>query len=197
MKFFEGFDLNGFWSGNDYERKAYLGTALTDELIESIENELGYKLPESYIEMMRFQNGGIPINTCHATSEKTSWAEDHITISGIYAIDRDKNYSLCGDLGSQFMMDEWGYPPIGVYFADCPSSGHDMLCLDYRALGLDGEPTVVHVDQEYDYKITFVAPSFESFIRGLRDEDSFPRPEEHGLSTRKSIFRTFFDRFYK
>ncbi|MEP3637995.1 MAG: SMI1/KNR4 family protein [Paracoccaceae bacterium] len=90
------------------------------------------------------------------------------------AIDRQPTYSLCGELGSQFMMKEWGYPPIGVYFANCPSAGHDMLCLDYRTLRDGGEPTVVHVDQENDYQIKFVAPNFKAFVRGLRSSDAFP-----------------------
>jgi hypothetical protein len=60
------------------------------------------------------------------------------------------------------MIDEWGYPPIGVYFADCPSAGHDMLCLDYRECGADGEPQVVHVAQE-----------FASFIHGLEPDEAF------------------------
>lgn len=90
------------------------------------------------------------------------------------------DYSLCGENGSQFWIDEWGYPSIGVYFADCPSAGHDMVCLDYRACGPQGEPSVVHVDQECDYKITFVAPTFEAFIRGLEDAERFETatPEE-------------------
>jgi hypothetical protein len=71
------------------------------------------------------------------------------------------------------MIEEWGYPPIGIYFADCPSAGHDMICLDYRECGIEGEPQVVHVDQEFDYKITFVAPNFESFVRGLENKDAF------------------------
>ncbi len=48
-----------------------------------------------------------------------------------------------------------------------------MLCLDYRDCGPQGEPTVVHVDQESDYKITFVAKDFASFIRGLEPDDAF------------------------
>jgi hypothetical protein len=48
-----------------------------------------------------------------------------------------------------------------------------MICLDYRECGIEGEPQVVHIDQELDYKITFVAPNFESFIRGLEKEDAF------------------------
>jgi hypothetical protein len=70
-------------------------------------------------------------------------------------------------------MEEWGYPDIGIYFADCPSAGHDMLCLDYRECGSDGEPRVVHIDQESDYEITSVADNFEAFIRGLEDEKAF------------------------
>src|SRR5205807_8660436 len=103
----------------------------------------------------------------------TSWAPDHISITGIYAIGWKKPASLCGELGRGFWNEEWGYPAIGIYFADCPSAGHDMVCLDYRECGPFGEPKVVHVDQEFDYKITFVAASFESFIRGLEDESGF------------------------
>ena len=71
------------------------------------------------------------------------------------------------------MITEWGYPEIGIYFANCPSAGHDMLCLDYRDIELNNEPAVVHVDQEHNYHITFVAPNFETFIRGLSKEDMF------------------------
>jgi hypothetical protein len=48
-----------------------------------------------------------------------------------------------------------------------------MICLDYRDCGVLGEPQVVHVDQEFDYKITFVADNFESFIRGLVGDEEF------------------------
>jgi hypothetical protein len=32
---------------------------------------------------------------------------------------------------------------------------------------------VVHVDQEHDYAVTFVAADFASFIGGLESEDAF------------------------
>lgn len=174
MKVFGDFDLGDFWSGGDYERDHYIGAPLEPELVSSVERELGYRLPKSYIELMRVQNGGIPKNTCHETAVETSWADDHVAITGISAIDRKPTYSLCGELGSQFMMREWGYPPIGIYFADCPSAGHDMLCLDYRIVGSSGEPSVVHVDQESGFEITFVAPNFEAFVRGLKHKNTFP-----------------------
>jgi SUKH superfamily protein len=62
------------------------------------------------------------------------------------------------------------YPDIGIYFADCPSAGHDMIALDYRE---PGEPRVVHVDQEVDYRITKLAPDFATFVSGLVDDSAF------------------------
>ena len=170
---FNDFDLKNFWEESDYAEENYVSEALTDSLLKSIEDTLGYKLPDSYIELMKNQNGGPPTNCAFPTKEPTSWAEDHVAIYGIMGIGRNKPYSLCGELGSQFMMDEWEYPDIGVYFGDCPSAGHDMICLDYRKNGKGGEPQVVHVDQESDYKITFLADNFEGFIKGLVNEDVY------------------------
>lgn len=170
---FDDFDLTDFWEQSEYASTNYVSEPLTDELIESVEQELGYKLPASYIELMKNQNGGIPKDTAFPTAERTSWAEDHAAIHGIMGIGREKDYSLCGETGSRFMIDEWGYPEIGIYFGDCPSAGHDMICLDYRKNGTDGEPQVVHVDQEDDYKITFLAENFTEFIKGLVNEDVF------------------------
>ncbi len=170
---FQDFDISDFWEDSDYARAEYVGRPLDAAVIRAVEEELGYKLPASYIEMMSFQNGGIPRRTCHRTKEPTSWANDHIAISGMYSIGRDRPSSLCGQFSSRFWGEEWGYPQLGVYFADCPSAGHDMVCLDYTHCGPTGEPRVVHVDQELDYKVVLVAETFELFIRGLQDESAF------------------------
>ncbi len=175
---FEGFDLTSFWDDSMYALKEYVSEPPSDELITSVENELGYKLPASYIWLMKQHNGGIPRNTCYPCNEPTCWAEDHVAITGIFGIGREKSCSLCGELGSQFMIDEWEYPAIGVAICDCPSAGHDMIFLDYRACGSRGEPAVVHVDQENDYKITHLADSFEEFIRGLEHESLYDPDED-------------------
>lgn len=167
------FDLNNFWKDCNYAREEYIDSPFSAADVLVIEEELGYKLPSFYVEFMRFQNGGVPNNTCHRTHEVTSWAESHIAIYGLFSIGREKVYSLCGGAGSKFWIEDWGYPEIGIYFADCPSAGHDMLCLDYRKCGPNGEPEVVHVDQESDYKITFVAENFEAFVRGLESDKAF------------------------
>ena len=179
---FEGFDLTNFWDDNWYALKEYVSDPPSDELIASVEEELGYKLPAAYIWLMKQHNGGIPVNTCYPCDEPTCWADDHVAITGIFGIGREKSCSLCGELGSQFMIDEWEYPAIGVAICDCPSAGHDMIFLDYRACGPQGEPAVVHVDQENDYKITHLADSFEEFIRGLEHESLYdPDEDAEGL----------------
>ena len=170
---FKNFDLSDFWEDSDYARREYIDDPLTKEKIEAVEATLGYKLPSAYIALSKSQNGGFPKKTSHRTHAATSWSENGIMISGIYSIGSTKAYSLLGSRGSTFWCEEWGYPPIGIYFADCPSAGHDMLCLDYRLCGSTGEPRIVHIDQESDYLITHVADNFESFIRGLEFEDIF------------------------
>ena len=175
---FEGFDLTNFWDDNWYALKEYISEPPSDELIASVEEELGYKLPAAYIWLMKQHNGGIPVNTCYPCDEPTCWSDDHVAITGIFGIGREKSCSLCGELGSQFMIDEWEYPAIGVAICDCPSAGHDMIFLDYRACGPQGEPAVVHVDQENDYKITHLADSFEEFIRGLEHESLYDPDED-------------------
>ena len=170
---FEGFDFSDFWIDSEYAMEKYVGEPPTDESIKEIERELGYKLPSSYIWFIKQHNGGIPRKCAFPTKERTSWADDHMAIKGIYGIDRNKTYSICGELGSQFWIDEWEYPPIGIAICDCPSGGHDMVFLDYRECGKDGEPKVVLIDQEDDYRVTLLADNFEDFICGLVDEKTF------------------------
>jgi hypothetical protein len=172
-KSLEEFNFSGFWDDKEYYREEYTDDPLTAEKIALVERQLGYKLPTSYVELMRNRNGGAPVNVCHPTATPTSWADDHVQMTGFMSIGEAKQYSLCGELGSHFMIEEWGYPPIGIYFADCPSAGHDMLCLDYSACGPQGEPRVVHVDQDNEFKVTLVAESFADFIRGLVPEVYF------------------------
>lgn len=163
---FEDLDIS-YWYNDEYAQKYYVGTTPTNEQVAEIENELGYKLPQSYIALIKQHNGGMPINTCFPTSVPTCWADNHIAISGIMGIDKNKPYSFCGEMGNRFWIEEWGYPAIGIAICTTPTAGHDMIFLDYRNVSSTGEPSVVHIDQEYNYKITPLAKSFKEFIHGL------------------------------
>jgi hypothetical protein len=173
LRIYEDFDLTDFWDESDFANREYVDRLPNQEVVDAVQEQLGYTLPAAYIELARHQNGGTPRKRCIRSPSRTTWAEDHVAITGIYSIGSHKRHSLCGEVGSMFWVEQWGYPHIGVYFADCPSAGHDMICLDYRECGPNGEPSVVHVDQEWDYRITFLAETFESFIRGLYSEAAF------------------------
>ena len=173
MEYFKDFDLTDFWNDCPYSSENYVEEYPSNELISYVEQELGYKLPESYIALMRQHNGGIPFRTCYPMTGYTGWAEDHTAIHGIIGIGRIKPCSLCGRFGSKFMIEEWEYPNIGIMICDTPTAGHTMIMLDYRKCGKDGEPEVVVVDQEHDNRIGFVAKNFETFIKGLKIEDDF------------------------
>ena len=161
---FTDFDFTGFWDGEP------VCGPLTGELTASVQAELGYRLPESYLWLMGRHNGGIPARTCCMLPGGRDWVE----LCSIFGVGREVPDSLCGENGARLARD-WGYPDIGVALCDCPSAGHELIFLDYRACGPEGEPAVVHVDQEMDYNITPLAENFEQFIRGLCTEEEAER----------------------
>jgi hypothetical protein len=180
------FDTSGLWDKTDPACEDYIGEPLTDDLRRSIEEQLGYQLPDSYAGLMRIQNGGVLAKKRYRTDKL------QISVTHIYGINRSKRYSLGGILvhlngftarnpktgepirvpaksyhtGSQYWIQR-GYPPIGVYFAGTEAAGHNMVCLDYRTCGPEGEPQVVLVTEETGYGIDVLAANFEAFIRGL------------------------------
>jgi hypothetical protein len=168
-KYFEKINFKKFWDEGEYSLKEYTGEPLSEADVKRAEKELGYKLPSSYIELLRNKNGGIVKNDSFKVKRGS-----YIEITGIFGIN-DRRHSLFGDFGSRFMIEEWGYPDIGIVICDTPSAGHDLVMLDYRKCGKDGEPQVVHIDQEADYEITFLAENFEAFILGLKNREAYQK----------------------
>ena len=162
MSNLKDFNWTGFWKDTDYAFESYIGREVTDEDIKNAEAELGYILPAAYIELLKNHNGGVVKKNCFINDD-----DDCVYITGIYGIDRDKKYSLLGEMGNEFWISKVKYPPIGIVVADTISGGHDMIFLDYRECGPTGEPKVVRVDQECDYSITLLADNFGDFIKNL------------------------------
>ena len=165
---FEGFDFTDFWEESEYSAKHYVSEPPTDELIAEIEQELGYKLPESYIWLMKQHNGGVlnhNRNGCKIdwSEGHTAWTGNVVSVAGIMSIGREKTWSICG-------TEVQCRPDIGVAIAntwDCA----DMIILDYRECCKNGEPSVVCVDPNAHLQITKLADNFENFIRSLRNWD--------------------------
>lgn len=161
------FDLIDFWEENTG------GEPLTEAMVAEAENALGYRLPKSYIALLKTQNGGRLLKRIFPTDQPNSWADDHIALTDICGI--GGKYSIIGDNGSEAFIAKWGYPAIGIVIGHSPSASHDAIMLDYRACGLVGEPRVVHVDVKSSNKpiITPLAVDFETFLWGLIDEDEW------------------------
>ena len=111
---FAGFDLSGFWQDSDYARKEYVEAPPTAEAVARVEAQLGYRLPASYIALMRRQNGGIPCESCFP-ADGIGWAEDHVKIGAFKGIGEKKLWSLCGGLGSRHKIDNTARSPATRY----------------------------------------------------------------------------------
>ncbi|MFI2857312.1 SMI1/KNR4 family protein [Paenibacillus sp. JSM ZJ436] len=153
-------DPLSFWNDDAPAAELYRSDTPSEELIASVEEELVFKLPESYVSMMKLHNGGAPRNRFYPVEAAPGQA---IEITGILGIGREKKHSLCGSFGSRHIIEQGGYPEVGVVIGQGPS-GHDCIMLDYRETGNDGEPAVIHVDRGHGYAVTKLAESFADFI---------------------------------
>ncbi len=175
-KYFKDMDLNNLWKESGYYAEKCTGAPLTDEMVAEAEKKLGYKLPQAYIELMKIQNGGkLRRNVWkHEDVDKTTVYE--VVTEAFYSIGSEKDLSLFGEFSNEFWYNEWEYPRnVGVIIAETISGGHDMIYLDYRECGKDGEPRVSVCFQESDYEIVVLANSFEEFISKLITEEELDK----------------------
>ena len=59
MNLFGDIDLTKLFDPDSEYGKSYVFGELTDEMIARAEQTLGYKMPASYIELLKVQNGGM------------------------------------------------------------------------------------------------------------------------------------------
>ena len=151
---FEGLDLTKLYDTEDEYSQNYIFGELTDDLISRAEANIGYKLPKSYIELLRFQNGG------YISDDIDSW------LIAIYGIGPEADTPNSLEEMFPNWMEEWEYPNIGIPFGETQSGGHDMYFMDFRNLDENGEPAIVLVDVEIDPEgvITPVAKNLREFI---------------------------------
>jgi hypothetical protein len=128
----------------------YLQPALTDEAVAAAEKEIGYKLPEEYLNLLRKQNGG---GIRFSLPEMV-----HDTIAGIGPY----LPSLTG-FDWEECQEYVSYPLQGLVPFD--GDGHWYLCLDYRKNAR--VPAITFADVEGDRE-THVADSFAEYLTMLR-----------------------------
>lgn len=163
MTQFNDMFIRRFWNDNDPDADLYMDDPAGSIQVAQVEKELDYQLPESYVRLMRNHNGGIPYNTCFPLPDG-----NYIEISGFFSIGKQMSNSLCGSAGNKLFKQSWGYPDYGVYIADTDTEDMDLILLDYRQCGPDGEPAVACVNAERQ-TVMLLAPDFETFVLQLKE----------------------------
>ena len=197
MSCFEGIDLNRLFDSKSGYRSSDLPNDVTDELIIRAEETMGYKIPESYKELLRFRNGGSvngDLEECWLT-EIYGIAADPDNFNGLEAMyDNWKN--------------EWEYPDIGIPFGETASAGHDMYYMDCRGTDENGEPRIVRIDNEMGNEVFFIADNLPEFIRMVLSEEpidefstgeggiSHDEPPEIPVQEEKKEKKSFFGKLF-
>ena len=157
MKDFHGIDLDMLFDNESEYGEEYRQEELRDEDIERAEKTMGYKLPGSYTELLRLQNGGL-IN---------DEEYDEAWLTAIYGVGQTADaYNGLEDMFENW-HDEWEYPDIGIPFGETESAGHDMYYMDFRCVDAGGEPRIVRIDGEDDNAVYFIADNLIEFLKKL------------------------------
>ena len=147
------------WSPDSYWRVPafldYVQPVLTTEAIAAAEAQLGVRLPTVYLALLRHQNGGYTRGSHDVANTIYGIGPGYpsITLDGAWW--RPRNADL----------EAWApeRPDLLIPF---DGDGHWDMCLDYRAVGPDGEPSVTFVDSECEREQA-VAADFLAYLEGL------------------------------
>jgi hypothetical protein len=141
---------------------------LTEEMVVSAQKLLGYKLPETYLNVLKELNGGYLHKFTFELVEKIEGQGESVCMLDIFGIGYEGG--IDGEYGSRYLIKEWDYPNIGIVIS---SEGHTAIMLDYSTCGTEGEPTVVFVDVEWNDgpRTTLIARNFSEFYSSLKESD--------------------------
>lgn len=150
--------MNNIWREDD---EYYKLEPLTDTLVKIAEEKLKVKLPKSYINLLKEQNGGYIKFDSFPSNVPTSWGDSHIIIDHILGIGEEK-----GILENEYLIQEWELPENIVLIS---GDGHSWVAFDYR--NKKKEPSVIYIDTDSE-QIIELAPNFEIFLNGLYVEET-------------------------
>ncbi len=163
-------DRKKFWGKNHFKHPK-----LTNDMVAQAEAQLGVKLPTTYINLLKIQNGGYTRKFGFPMKRRTSWAKDHVPLDDLAGIIIDPDFrSPLNIMKSPDMSLEWDVPPKQVLLT---GDGHWWITLDYRK---SKTPRVRWIDTEMGQDMK-VADTFADFIKGLKPEKAFiPPMDEFG-----------------
>lgn len=127
---------------------SYVQPPLTPEIVEAAERQIGYKLPQQYIELLKVQNGGyLRYRLPDSVHEVISGIGPHFPSLTDFSWDDD------------YFKEAVSFELQGLVPFD--GDGHWYVCLDYRQNAT--QPAVTYIDVECDSQDT-VASSFSDYL---------------------------------
>lgn len=146
------------WRHSDYAKENYIEEPFDEASLNEVQEALGYQLPESYVDLMKHQNGGL-LKDVFVDVKIDRYETRKVQLGGLYAIHMDQ-------IVDENHYAKETYPDIGVYIGDLMDDSDEHIALDY---GYD-EPKVVFISEAYDYEKTVIAESFELFVTMILKE---------------------------
>lgn len=133
------------------------------EDLKKVEETLGVKLPDSYIELMKLHNGG---DLAYSILHSGRVPDGEVEIENIRGIDLEE-----GIIESNYLVEEWEMEKGLIIIS---GDGNYWLALDYRNYA-GNEPAVVYIEEDAENKPKQVAKTFELFLKKLKEpeEDDF------------------------
>ncbi|WP_299514191.1 SMI1/KNR4 family protein [uncultured Rummeliibacillus sp.] len=133
------------------------------EDLKKVEETLGVKLPDSYIELMKLHNGG---DLAYSILHSGRVPDGEVEIENIRGIDLEE-----GIIESNYLVEEWEMEKGLIIIS---GDGNYWLSLDYRNYA-GNEPAVVYIEEDAESKPKQVAKTFELFLKKLKqpEEDDF------------------------
>lgn len=172
------FLVKSIWEASNDE---YMLQPLTDEIIKKAEELFNVTLPNSYIAILKQQNGGQPICNAHPSPVPTVWGETFVIVEHIKGIGAGN-----GILENDYYIKEWELPEGLILFN---GDGHTWLAFDYR--DATSAPPIVYVDVDLEQTIQ-IADSFEEFLTNLYlENEEFDFGEMEVKVYSKQEFETF------
>ena len=156
-------DKSDFWHST---RKMH--PPITDGMVLYAEKELGVKLPELLIELLKIQNGVETHEFAFPMTEATTWAANHVPLFELFGIVVDLSVETEKNLfDSPALIQKHNLPEKQIIIT---GDGHWWITLDYR----NGDvPSVRWFDIEYKQDI-HIADTFDDYIHGLVPDTNYP-----------------------
>ncbi|PKG22890.1 SMI1/KNR4 family protein [Niallia nealsonii] len=137
---------------------------LKTEDIKKAEQQFKVTLPDSYIHLLKEQNGGSILFNAFPAIQEDFFIEPYIEVDYIYGIGE-----INGILETDYYLQEWEMPKGLILFN---GDGHTWLAFDYRNVAAN--PPIIYIDNESE-QIIKIAEDFEEFLNGLYTaEEDYP-----------------------